>query len=194
MKTKMIVMTLLAVMIVLPTGLYAQDTDPESVAGALVEALVAKDIDVAMALLADDAVVTVIPPPTGTSGVFTGKEEIRVWYELLVSWNFRAEISSFQVEGDRATWTTKAWADPFEPLGILPLEYHAEGVFRDGKIASYTDTMTEDSVTRLTAAMAALPVTGGAQLGSGLLLWLGAAALLLGSLGGGLRRFSKHAR
>jgi ketosteroid isomerase-like protein len=194
MKTKMIVMTLLAVMIVLPTGLYAQDTDPESVAGALVEALVAKDIDAAMALLADDAVVTVIPPPTGTSGVFTGKEEIRAWYELLVSWNFRAEISNFQVEGDRATWTTKAWADPFEPLGILPLEYHAEGVFRDGKIASYTDTMTEDSVARLTAAMAALPVTGGAHLGSGLLLWLGAAALLLGSLGGGLRRFSKHAR
>jgi ketosteroid isomerase-like protein len=194
MKTKMIVMILLVVMIGLPTGLYAQDTDPESVAGALVEALVAKDIDAAMALLADDAVVTVIPPPNGTSGVFTGKEEIRAWYELLVSWNFRAEISSFQVEGDRATWTTKAWADPFEPLGILPLEYHAEGVFRDGKIASYTDTMTEDSVTRLTAAMAALPVTGGAQSGSGLLLWLGAAALLLGSLGGGLRRYSKHAR
>jgi hypothetical protein len=194
MKTKMIAMILLAVMIVLPTGLYAQDTEPESIAGALVEALMAKDIDAAMALLADDAVVTVIPPPTGTSGVFTGKEEIRAWYELLVSWNFRAEISNFQIEGDKATWTTRAWADPFEPLGILPLEYHAEGVFLQGKIASYTDTMTEDSVTRLTAAMAALPVTGGAQLDSGLLLWLGAGALLIGSMGEGLRRFSKRAR
>lgn len=194
MKTKMIAMTLLAVMIMLPTGLYAQETDPESIASALVEALVAKDIDAAMALVADDAVVTVIPPPTGTSGVFTGTEEIRAWYEQLVAWNFRAEMSNFQVSGDRATWTTKAWADPFEPLGILPLEYHAEGVFRDGKIASYTDTMTEESVAKLTAAMAALPVTGGAQLGFPLLLCLGAGALLIGSLGAGLRRFSKHTR
>lgn len=194
MKTKTIAMILLAVMIVLPTGLYAQETDPESIADALVEALMAKDVDAAIALLADDAVVTVIPPPTGTSGVFTGKEEIRAWYEQLVSWNFRAEISNFQVDGDRATWSTKAWADPYEPLGILPLEYHAEGVFRDGKIASYTDTMTEESVTKLTAAMAALPVTGGAQLGSGLLIWFGAGALLIGFLGEGWRRFSKHAR
>jgi ketosteroid isomerase-like protein len=194
MKSKMTAMILLAVMIVLPTGLYAQDADPASIAGALVEALMAKDIDAAMALLADDAVVTVIPPPTGTSGVFTGKEEIRAWYELLVSWNFRAEISNFQVEGDKATWTTRTWADPFEPLGILPLEYHAEGVFRDGKIVSYTDTMTEDSAARLNAAMASLPVTGGARPGGRLLLWLGAGAVLIGSLGEGLRRYFKRAR
>lgn len=194
MKTRIVVMILLAVMIVLPTGLYAQETDPESIAVALVEALMAKDVNAAVALLADDAVVTVIPPPTGTSGVFTGKEEIRAWYEQLASWNFRAEIGNFQVDGDRATWSTKAWADPYEPLGILPLEYHAEGVFKDGKIASYTDTMTEESVAKLTAAMAALPVTGGAQLGSRLLIWLGAGALLIGFLGEGWRRFSKHAR
>jgi hypothetical protein len=194
MKAKMIAMILRAAMLVLPTALYAQDTDPESVAGALMEALMAKDIDAAMALVADDAVVTVIPPPTGTSGVFTGKEEIRAWYEQLVAWNFRAEMSNFQVNGDKATWTTKAWADPFEPLGILPLEYHADGVFQNSKIASYTDTMTEESVAKLTAAMAALPVTGGAQPGSGLLLWLGAGALLIGFLGEGWRRFSKHAR
>jgi ketosteroid isomerase-like protein len=194
MKTRMVVMILLAVMFALPTGLYAQETDPESIAGALVEALMAKDVNAALALLADDAVVTVIPPPTGTSGVFTGKEEIRAWYEQLVSWNFRAEISNFQVDGDQATWTTKAWADPYEPLGILPLEYHAEGAFRDGKIASYTDTMTEESVAELTAAMAALPVTGGAQLGSGLLIWFGATALLIGFLGEGWRRLSKYAR
>lgn len=194
MNTKMIAMTLLAVMIVLPTALYAQATDPESLMGALGEALMAKDVDAAMALVAYDAVITIVPPPPGTTGVFAGKEEIRAWYEQLVAWNFRAEISNFQVEGDRATWTTKAWADPFKPLGILPLEYSAEGVFQEGKIVSYTDTMTAESVAKLQAAMAALPVTGGARLGSGLLLWLGAGALLIGALAAGLRRFSHQAR
>jgi ketosteroid isomerase-like protein len=193
MKIKMITMILLAVMIMLPTALYAQDTDPESVAGALLEALMAKDVDAAMALVADDAVVTVIPPPTGTSGVFTGKEEIRTWYEQLVAWNFRAEFSNFQVDGDTATWTTTAWADPFEPLGILPLEYHAEGVFQDDKVVSYTDTMTEESVTKLTAAMAALPVTGGSMPSGTPLLWFGAGGLLL-IAGLGLRRGARRAR
>jgi hypothetical protein len=194
MRTKMLALTLLAVVIVLPTALHAQNTDPESVAGALVEALMAKDVDAAMALLADEAAITVVPPPQGTSGVFVGKAEIRVWYEQLVAWNFRAEISNFQAEGDKATWTTKAWADPFEPLGILPLDYHAEGMFQEGKILSYTDTMTAESLAKLQAAMAALPVTGGARLGSRRLLWLGAGALLIGALAEGRRWFANHSR
>jgi len=173
----------------LPAALHAQGTDPESTLRALGDALVAKDIDGALALLADDAVVTVIPPPEGTNGVFTGKEEIRVWYEQLVAWNFEAEFSNFEVEGDKATWSTKAWADPFRALGIAPLEYAAEGVVQDGKVKSYTDTMTADSVAKLQAAMAqSLPDTGIPPATQTLPLGFTVAALLLIGMGLVVRR------
>jgi hypothetical protein len=194
MKTRIIVMAVLVVMLALPMALYAQETDPESIVRAAGDALVAGDVDAALANLTDDVVVTIIPPPEGTTGVLTGKEETRAWYEQLVAWNFEAEFSNFQVVGNKATWTTKACADPFRALGICPLEYHAEAVFEGGKIKSYTDTMTPESLEKLQAAMAALPVTGGSNPTGTLPLWLGVGGLLLLALGVGLRWAFSRAR
>lgn len=172
----------LAVLLLSPTGVSAQGTDPESVIKTLHGALNDKDVDAAIALVADDAVVTVIPPPPDTPGVFTGKEQIRAWYEGLVAQNFEIELSNFQVDGDNVTWLSKASIDDWRALGVAPLDFTSEGVVQDGLVKSYTVTMTEDSLARLGAALATLPTTGGAAFPS--YAWL-MVAVGLGATGVG---------
>lgn len=59
MKTRIIAMTALVVMLALPAALYAQETDPVVVVMAEIEAFNAGDIDAALALYADDVVITI---------------------------------------------------------------------------------------------------------------------------------------
>lgn len=112
-----------------------------------------------------------------------------------MAWNFKAEFSNFQIEGNKATWSTKAWSDPLRALGVAPLEYSAEGLFEGGKVKSYTDTMTPASLERLQAAMAELLPETGYPPTETLPLWLEIGGLLLVvlGLGAGLRWASGRA-
>ena len=84
MKTCMILVAAFVALFALPGALSAQAADPLSIANAWNDALNAGDIDTALSYLADDAVLTFIPPTPGTTGVLTGKEQIRGWYEAIV--------------------------------------------------------------------------------------------------------------
>ena len=139
--------------------LRAQESNPAAVLSQLGEALNQGDVEAALQLVAEDAVLTFVPDLAGT-GPVEGKEAIRGWYEYLVSQNLRVEPSNLQVNGDTVTWENQVWMDDFEALGIAPVSYTGEGVVQEGKIMSYSETMTQASMAQLQAATAALPETG----------------------------------
>lgn len=191
MKKYVIVMAVLVAMFALPTALRAQETDPAAVLSALADALNAGDVDGMMELVADDAVLTFVPDLTG-AGPISGREQIRAWYESLVATNTRVEPSNLQTAGDKVTWSNKVWTDDFRALGIAPVEFTAEGIVQGGKIKSYTETMTTESLAKFQTAMAALPQSGGNVFPThAFVTALGALAVLGGLL---LRKMSIRAR
>ena len=188
MKMHIVATTALVVMLALSVALYAQETDPSSVVMAIVEPLNAGGIDTMMAFFADDAVVKLVPAlPPGSPDTFTGAEEIRAWFEGLVAMNFEIHIEVLQVEGDTVTTKTSTWADPTREMGVAPLVATEVYTVQDGKIKGFTWTISDESLAKLQAAMAALPETGGTNPTGTLPLWLGVGGLLLLALGVGLR-------
>ena len=144
----------------------------------------AGDVDAAMTLYADDAVVKLVPAlPPGSPDTYTGAEEIRAWFEGLVAVNWKGEIEILQVEGDTVTTESRTWADPTCQMGIAPLEATLVYTVQDGKIKGWTWTLSDESLAKLQAAMAALPEIGGEAFPTyALVMALGGLAIL-GGLG-----------
>jgi hypothetical protein len=155
MKTRLIVVTLVALVLALPGSLLAQESNPEALARSVYEALNAGDVEAALDWYADDAVLDL-----GTFGRFSGKEELRAAFENEVSLNASWEVSDFQVEGNTVTFQSRYTSDAMRALGVT-LEAIEVITFQDGTITTDTWTATEDSLAAFQAAMAALPETGG---------------------------------
>jgi ketosteroid isomerase-like protein len=158
MKKLFLVLTVVLIAVVgctSPPTHSTPEAKPEAVVTALYEAFNAGDVHAVKALYADDAVVH-FPDWDETN---TGAEEIHPWVEALVADNFAVEVKSLQVEGDTVTATFSAWADPSRGLGIAPLAATDVYTVKDGKIASQTSTLTEESSAKLMAAMAAAQST-----------------------------------
>ena len=114
----------------------------------------AGDVDTALAFLADDAFITLVPPPMeGHDGVFRGKEEIRAWWENLYSLNGASTVSDCQVEGETVTCQLNYTDDSLKALGLDSIDNEFVVIVREDKIQTYTVTMTEESVAELMAAM-----------------------------------------
>lgn len=138
------------------TAVAAQPTEPAQVIAAFQTALNAGNVEAAVALFAEDAVVTLQPPLNQT---YRGKAAIRGWFEHLVAVHFHGEVvSPPQTMGERVRYLARVTAhDEFRQLGVLPLEVPVEATFRAGKIQSYTVGLTPESAAKLTAALAAQP-------------------------------------
>ena len=163
MKARMIAVMMSVVLLVFPVALYAQEPDPMPIINAWVEALNAGEIDAALSYLADDAVVQIVPPAPGTSGIFTGKDEVRGWYETVVGQNGVTVLTDCQVAGETVTCVNTYAEDSFRALGIDSVVGEWVAVVRDGKLQSYMFTMSDESLAALMAAMAppVMPETGG---------------------------------
>lgn len=164
MKTRILAMTALAVMLLLPVALYAQQTDPEAVVMAILDPLNAGDMDALMAFFADDAVMKVVH----LDATYTGADEIRAMFEGLAAQNFEMHIDEvLKVEGDIVTTRTSMGTDDTRGLGVQIVSTQVYTV-QDVKIKSLTCSWSDESLAALQAAMAtaaalpaALPVTGG---------------------------------
>ena len=131
----------------------ANQAEKENVLTAEADALNAGDVDATMALYTDDVIVKMIPvifPP----GTFIGAEQVRFFVENLVADNFKMQVEILQVLGDIAITRIKTWMDATIQLGIAPNEmivvYHIE----DGKIKSFTNIFTDESLAKIKAALA----------------------------------------
>jgi LPXTG-motif cell wall-anchored protein len=190
MKKFLITIMVFAVIFTLPLALYAQETDPAKVVTDHVAAFKTGDLDAALAYYADDAVYHL----DFMDETYTGKDEIRAWWDDLATQNFDLEVEVLEVEGNAVTTHTKTWVDFTRELGIAPLEATEVYIVEDGKIKSGTWTPTEETIAKLQAAMTpeTLPESGSTAFPtSTLVLTLGGLAIL-GGVGVALRR--RHAR
>jgi hypothetical protein len=179
------VKSVLAVVVALGTILatagagHAQG-DPASVARALIDAENRHDVDAAVALFAPDAVV--IDP----SGTLTTTAEIRKWQTGLAERNFRANINTPTVVGEKVTFSGDVSLNTFTSLGIDKLDATWELTVLQGRVKTFNFVFTPASAARLQQALAAsasLALTGSdprplVELGA-LFLILGVAILAL---------------
>ena len=157
-------LTVVALMLALPGAIHAQEADPLSMITAWHDAMNAYNADAALAFLADDAYIQLVPPPMeGHDGVFRGKEEIRAWWENLYSLNSASTVSNCQVDGETVACLLNYTDDGLTALGLDSIDNDFVVIVQDGKIQTYTATMTDESLAALMAAMPpqAMPETGG---------------------------------
>ncbi len=195
MKTCLIILIVLMVTLALPGGMLAQESDLAAVAAESVKPLNAGDIDAAMSIFAEDAVVSLFIP--GAPETYTGAAQICAWMENLAALHWEGQVEIIKAEGDKVTSRIKTWMDPTRAAGIAPLEGLEEYTFRNGKIVAYSWTPIEETIAKLKKLMApkSLPQSGGISwpaypimmmlLLGGLTLLSGLSLLLL------RRRFSK---
>jgi ketosteroid isomerase-like protein len=196
MKARAITIVALVLLLTLTAALYAQEVDPLAIVNAWVAALNAGDVDGALSYLADDAVLTFIPPPIpGDDGIFSGKDEIRGWYEGLVAAQGVTTKGDCTVEGEQVTCLHDKYTDAdLQKMGVDYLEMEWVATVRDGKIQGYTATMTPESLAKLAPPPESLAETGGIPLTSTLPLGLVAGGLAAVALAVGLRRLPGRAR
>ena len=183
MRIRIVVLMALVAMLALPVAVFAQETDPISVVNAWHDGLNEYDIDTALSYLAEGAVVTIVPPLDGGSGVYSGKEEIRGLYEGFVAANFSCALSDCQVDGETVICIDTYTDDGLKALGVGFIEGEWVATVRDGKIQSYTYTISAESLAKFPPPPEAVPVTGGGALPSyTLVIALGSLAVA-GGLG-----------
>lgn len=138
---------------------------PGSVIAAFDAALNTHDADSALALFADNAVVTDTsniaclpgpPPSCYGSPSFETRVQIRGWLERLVQENVEVtEPSEYQVLGENVTWAFKVSVDEFRRLGVAPLLGTAEAIVEEDKISSLNLQLDAESTAKLLGAYAA---------------------------------------
>jgi hypothetical protein len=191
MKTRLIFSIIFMAMLILPGTLNAQAMTPEQVVMAMIEAEAAGDLEAQIALFADDAFYAVLPPPPDMPEPIVGTEAIRARRAGVAAVNGESFAEITQVEGNTVTTLSRYTDDGIKGMGLDYIEGVEEYVIEDGKITSYTWTMTDESLAEMMAAMPpeALPESGETTLPIyAIALTLGGLALL-GGVGLALRRY-----
>lgn len=134
----------------------AQEPDPLQVMEAYDLALNEGNVDGALALFTDDAILTT------QQGQLVGKEQIRTWLERVVAQNSRIEPVNRQVNGDRVTWQSNFFRKDIPTLSNEPLAANAEAVVQAGKIKSFSSILTDEAQAKLAAAQPAPEPTAAA--------------------------------
>jgi ketosteroid isomerase-like protein len=180
MKTRLIVITTLVLVLALPAALYAQETDPASVVKAASELLSAGDLEGCLALWADDGTFQLEGLPSGPE-TYKGKEQLRSEFKDEIANHIEIQVEVLKVEGDTVTTRTTTWHDFTRQIGVAPLEATEVYVIKNGQIASATWTISPESLTKVQAALATLPETGGVAFPTyALVMVLGSLAILSG--------------
>lgn len=129
----------------LPAG---AQTDGASIAKTLIDAENNRDIEGAVALFTDDAVV--VDP----GGRYATRAEIRQWQTGLSQIAFRANVNAPTVAGTRVTFTGDVANDRLRGLGLDKLDGSWELTVEAGKIKVFTFSFTAEANARLQQALA----------------------------------------
>ena len=191
MKTRSIVLISLILLVMVPTALYAQAMTPEEVVKAMIEAESAGDVEAQVALFADDAVYSILPPPPDMPEPIVGTDAIRARRVGIAAVNAENSTEITGVDGNTVTTLSRYSDDDLRGMGLDFIEGTEEYVIEDGKIVAYTWTMTEESLANMMAAMPppALPESGGAKLPIYALMLVLGSLMFLSGLALAVRRY-----
>jgi hypothetical protein len=130
----------------------AQATDPASVAVTFLTGFPGNP-EATLDLMTDDAMATIVPPPPGTSGIWSGKEQLRQWNVFRKQQAASIQIvGSPQVDGSKVTIKAMIDTNNFRNWGVGPVEHTIEIVVEGGKVKSYTSMMALAERDRVAAA------------------------------------------
>jgi hypothetical protein len=140
----------------------AQATDPVSVVDAFHAA--GDDIDAALALLTDDVVIELTPPPPGTPGKWSGKQGARAFFEWRnAGHQRRVREGAAQVTGNTVTGEVGVTSDTFKRLSLGTVRHTFQAEVVDGKLKYYHGALALSEQPRVTAAIAAAQQAQGQQ-------------------------------
>jgi len=185
----------LALVVGLVPGAAAQPAPQASDPAAIADAYLADaaDPDAQRNLLTDDATLRIVPPPPGTTGVWSGKDQVREFLEFGRGQNGHEElVGSWHVSGDIVTGTVMVTVNDFRQWGVGVVQHQFEFVVQDGKVKSWTGIMAEFERPRVQAAAQAYAAAHPAPAAPGMpstgaplvllpLLLMGTLLLLLGA-------------
>ncbi len=137
----------LALLLFVGVLLTACGPKPEDLVASWQEAINKGDIDAALSYLANDATVTIIPPAEG-DGIYNGHEEIRGWYETMVAAKGQGTTDNCRVDGESVTCRDTYTDEGLKGMGVDFIEGEYAAVVQDGKIQSYTFTISPESLAK----------------------------------------------
>jgi hypothetical protein len=120
---------------------------PGVVALQLAEAVNNQDLEGALALFADDAVVTSVSPEP-----FNGKAEIQTWLEEMMADNFHLDAEIERIEGNTAFENDTMSMDSMSFYGIDTLTGISEVTVGGGKIKTLNFSFSDETLADLQAA------------------------------------------
>jgi uncharacterized protein (TIGR02246 family) len=152
--------TISTVIISLATSVVSQATaeqnlDPGSVLTRYIEAQNAGDLDAALALWAEDGVIT---NTRGRSSV--GHEGLRRFIRGNISRRTKQEPENIQIAGDRVMWINRESNESYRQLNVAPVQQNSEIVVRGGKILSWVNYFPPSEIARIEQACAAPQAQG----------------------------------
>ena len=151
MKTpKNILFTMLIILAMLSS---ACSPAPQSVVNSWRDALNKGDMEAALSYLDENAVVTVIPAMEG-NGIYNGHDEIRGWYEPLISSKGVTTLSGCKVEDETVTCLDTYTDESLKSMGVDFIEGDFTAVVSNGKIQSYTVAIKPESLAKFPPAPA----------------------------------------
>src|SRR4030042_549671 len=130
--------------------LTACSPSPQEMVNSWQEALNKGDINAALSFLAEDAKVTIVPPAEG-DGVYNGHTEIRGWYETIVAGKGSGSLRDCETASETITCLSTYSDEGLKAMGVDFIEGEWLASVRDGKIQSYTFTITPDSLAKFPA-------------------------------------------
>jgi hypothetical protein len=128
--------------------------DASALLYALMEAERRTDLDGAMALFADGAVIT-----NATGRRLAKRDELR-WFintEIWLRDNF--DLDEVEANGNWVTWIEKAGGTFYQDIGVAPVRYAFEAEVKNGQLTSIVSYIPIREIGRISAACKAATVT-----------------------------------
>ena len=120
----------------------------------MVERLNAGDVEGSLSYFAEDALVYFVGMPPAGLEIYRGKEQIQPIWEDCVDNHFKWEVEIESAYGDIVTTQAKTWHDFTRQLEVAPNEFIDVYEVKDGKIATYGSTITEEALAKFKPALA----------------------------------------
>jgi hypothetical protein len=104
-------------------------------------------------MVTDDITISIVPPPPGTPGVWSGKAQAAGYFAFAKSQNPRVQrVGAWQVSGANVTGTVMVTVNDFLKWNIGAVQHQYDFVLQDGKVKSATSTMALSERPRVAAA------------------------------------------
>jgi hypothetical protein len=130
----------------------------------------ASNPEAALGIVADDVVIQIVPAPPGTTGIWTGKQEVAMWLQFVKSQFISQElVGEPRIDGNKVSASYMLYVNDFRKWGIGSVRHTFEGVVEGGKIKTFTASIAPEERQRVAdAAQAFARSQGQAQAPAGM--------------------------